>query len=132
MAKEQQGAPRAQRRFRSYLHWGLLLLPWLIVAYEAVRLTPVYFNYVKVARSLDQVAAEFHDDDDPESLTRKVAQRFQQEGVLYPQAKDIAVSKDGSQWLLEARYDDETPLLFNVAVVVSFDKLVHAPKAVAP
>jgi hypothetical protein len=126
-----QGAPRARIKFRTWLGWGLIALPWLILAYEAGRLAPVYYNYVKVARSLDEVAASFHDGDDPESLARGVAEHFRKEGVQYPQVKDIGVSKDGSQWLLEARYDDQATILFNVAVVVSFDKLVHAPSKAA-
>jgi hypothetical protein len=121
----------SRRKFRWYLHWGLVLLPWAILLYQAVLLAPVYYNYMKVARSLDQVAADFHDGDDPESLARALTQRFQKEGVHYPQVTDIGISRDGSQWLIEARYDDKAPLLFDVAVVVSFDKLVHAPK-VAP
>jgi hypothetical protein len=129
MAREQKTAPVPRRlRFRWYLFWGVMLVPWFILGYEVLRLTPIYFNYVKVSRGLEQAAADFQDGDDPESLARGVAAHFQKEGVLYPQVKDIGVSRDGSQWLLEARYDDQAPLLFNVAVVVSFDKMVRAPK----
>jgi len=126
MAREQKAAPYPRRRFGRYFFWSVLLLPWLVLTYEVLRITPVYFNYVKVSRSLEQVAADFHDGDDPESLARGVEARFKKEGVVYPAWKDIAVSRDGSQWLLEARYDHQAPLLFNVAVVVSFDKMVRA------
>jgi hypothetical protein len=130
MRAEPLGAQRMRRtgvgpvRFAG---WVLFLMPIAIVGYEAARLTPIFFNYVKVARTLDQVAAEYHDGDDPESLTRSIGKHFESESVLYPQAKDIRITRDGSQWRLEAAYDDQAPLFFNMAVVVSFDKTVRAP-----
>jgi hypothetical protein len=127
MAKEAGARPR--RRFQWWLRWSLVFLPWVILGYEIALLIPVYFNYVKVSRSLDQVAAAFHEGDDPESLPRGIAQHFQTEGVVKPEAKDISVTRDGSQWLLEASYDHDVPILFGLRVVVSFDKIAHAGTA---
>jgi hypothetical protein len=121
------GLPSSGQRNLRRAGWVLLLLPFVIVGYELARLTPVYLNYVKVARSLDAVAAEYHDGDDPESLTRSIAKHFQSESVLYPQAKDIRISRDGTQWVVQASYDDQAPLIGNVAVLVSFEKTVRAP-----
>jgi hypothetical protein len=125
---ETKALPSTRQRNLRIARWVLLLLPFVIVGYEIARLTPVYLNYIKVARSLDAVAAEYHDGDDPESLTRSIAKHFESESVLYPQAKDIRISRDGSQWVVEASYDDQAPLVGNVAVLVSFEKTVRAPK----
>lgn len=110
--------------------WVLLLLPIAILAYEIARVTPCYLNYMRVVRSLRTVAAEYHAGDNPDMLPRLIAQRFAKEGVLYPQAQDIRISRDGAQWLMEASYDDQAPLIGNLAVLVSFEKTVRTPVGV--
>lgn len=118
--------PSLVSTLRSYVR-SALMVPLLIVAYEIARLTPIYLNYAKVASTLDQVAAAFHAGDDPESLTRSIAKGFAARSVQFPQAKDIRISRDGAQWVLQASYDDQAPLVGNVAVLVSFEKTVRAP-----
>jgi len=127
VAKVRPRRPAARLRGLKLAGWALLLLPSLVLAYEIARLLPIYVNYSKVARTLDQVAAEYHDGDDPESLTRLLAKHFESESVLYPQVKDIRIIRDGEQWIVEAKYDDQTPLFWNVDMRVSFDKTVRTP-----
>jgi len=46
----------------TFIGWLFLLLPVAIVGYAVIRLTPVYLNYMKVSKSLNQTASEFKDD----------------------------------------------------------------------
>jgi hypothetical protein len=122
-------APRRYSRLK-LTGWALLLLPVLILGYEIGKLTPVYLNYFKVSRSLEQAAAEYHEGDNPESLMRAIGKALEKEGVQYPQVKDITIRRDGAQWVVEAKYDDQTWLFFNVDAQVGFDKMVRAPQTV--
>ena len=48
---------RRSQRGVTFLGWLLLLTPVAIVIYAGIRLTPVYLNYMRVARSLDRLHA---------------------------------------------------------------------------
>lgn len=125
-----QRSARRPRGVRT-AYWVFVFLPLAIVLYEIARLTPMYLNYMKVVRALNLVANEYHAGDDPDSLTRLIASHFATEKVVYPQAKDIRITRDGQQWLMEASYDDQAPLIGNMAVLVSFEKTVRAPRRVS-
>ena len=47
---------RSKQRGVTLIGWILLLTPWAICGYVGIRLTPVYLNYMKVVRSMEQVA----------------------------------------------------------------------------
>jgi hypothetical protein len=118
---------RSQQRGITLIGWIILLVPLAVVVYAGIRLTPVYLNYMKVARSLDQVASEVHGGETTNSGTLRNAleKHLDIESVDYPTLKDIKISKDGRGWLLEAAYDDQAPLFYNIFILVSFDKAVH-------
>lgn len=118
---------RSQQRGITLIGWIILLAPLAIVFYAAIRLTPVYLNYMKVARSLDQVASEVHGGETTNSGTLRNAleKHLDIESVDYPTLKDIKITKDGRGWLLEAAYDDQAPLFYNIFILVTFDKVVH-------
>jgi hypothetical protein len=118
---------RSKQRGITLIGWIILLVPLAVVGYAAIRLTPVYLNYMKVARSLDQVASEVHGGETTNSGTLRNAleKHLDIESVDYPTLKDIKISKDGRGWSLEAAYDDQAPLFYNIFILVSFDKIVH-------
>ena len=110
----------------------LVALPILFLVYEVARLTPEYLNYFKVSRSLEQVAAEFHEGDNPENLKGLITQHFKKEKVQYPDVSEITIRNEGAQWVIEADYSHLTWLFPTIKVQVSFDKVVRAPKVVTP
>jgi hypothetical protein len=124
-----RGATNARLRWAAVV---LLALPILILVYEVAKLTPEYVNYVRVSRSLEQVAAEFHEGDNPESLKGLITQHFKKERVQYPEVSDITIRNEGAQWVIEADYSHLTWLFPTVEARVSFDKVVRAPKTVSP
>jgi hypothetical protein len=129
------GSSGTRRKLVTRLRWiamAILSIPILIVIYEAARLTPEYLNYVRVSRSLDQVAAEFHEGDNPENLKGLITQHFKKEKVQYPDVSEIAIRNEGAQWVIEADYSHLTWLFPTIKVQVSFDKVVRAPKVVTP
>jgi Domain of unknown function (DUF4845) len=118
---------RTKQRGVTFLGWLFLLVPFAVVGYAGIRLAPVYLNYMKVARALQQVGDEYKTGDgaNPQTIRNSLEKRFDIESVDYPTAKDIKISRDGRVWLVEAAYDDQAPLFANLAILVVFDKTVR-------
>jgi hypothetical protein len=117
----------AKQRGVTFIGWLFLLIPLAIVGYSGIRLAPVYFNYMKVARALEQIASESRGDDaaSHEELRVAVLKRFDIEEIEYPEGKDVVIKRDGNSWSIEAKYGDDAPLFSNVSLHVEFDKVVH-------
>jgi hypothetical protein len=119
-------AMRSKQRGVTLIGWVILLAPMAIVFYAAIRLAPVYLNYMKVVRTLEQVKTEFKGND-PGGITllkATVEKHLNVESVDYPDIKDIKIKRDGHSWVVSATYDDQAPLFSNVFILVSFDKSV--------
>lgn len=105
--------------------WVFLLTPVAILLYAGIRLTPVYLNYMKVVRAMQQAAADNRSAADAQPIRTAIDRHFEIDMVEFPTIKDITVKRDGGGWLIEAAYDDEVPLFGNVSLHVSFDKKVR-------
>jgi hypothetical protein len=117
---------RSKQAGITLIGWIILLVPLAVCVYAAIRLTPVYLNYMKVARTLEQVKSEFKGGDAGSSSAIRVAleKHLNIESVDYPDIKDIKITRDGQSWIVSAAYDDQAPLFSNVFILVSFDKSV--------
>ena len=124
---------RSKQRGVTLLGWVFLLAPLVLVLYAAVRLTPVYLNYMKVVRALSLVASDANGNSDPRAIRTTIDKHFEIDMVDYPTSKDIKVTKsaDGG-YDVEASYDDEAPLFANISLHVVFDKVVHAGSGNGP
>lgn len=110
---------------------GLLVLiivvgSWL---YAAMRVTPVYLNYMKVASSLEKVRDEYENNPNTtDFMIRKALERhFDIESVdeAVFSSKDVVIKPQGGTFQVTAAYEDTAPLLANVYILVSFDKTVE-------
>jgi hypothetical protein len=106
--------------------WLFLLLPIALVGYAGVRLTPVYLNYMKVARSLEQLedSTSASDMATATQVRRALERYFDIESVDYPKLQDVVVRRDQGEWIVQAAYDDSAPLFSNISILVEFDKQV--------
>jgi len=106
---------------------GFLILVVFVglFAFAAIRLAPVYLNYIKVAGVLDGVYEEF-DSQAPTrgALRTSISRRFDVESVSVITHRDIKVTQDSGGFLVEAHYDHTTPFIANVYFTVRFDKAV--------
>jgi hypothetical protein len=117
---------RSKQTGITFIGWIILLIPVAICAYAGIRLAPVYLNYMKVARTLEQVKSEFKGGDAGSVLIIRTAveKHLNTESVDYPDIKDIKITRDGKSWIVSAAYDDQAPLFSNVFILVTFDKSV--------
>ncbi len=94
-----------------------------LFACAAIRLTPVYLNYMKVAGVIDGVFKEFDSQNPTRAAIRtSISRRFDVESVSVITYRDIKVTPDSGGFLVEADYDHTTPFIGNVHFTVSFQK----------
>ena len=106
---------------------GLLFLLGLVAipVYAAIRLVPVYINYMGVARSLDSLRSEFKGAPDPAGIRRALEKHWQIDDITAIEVKEIEITKDDGAVLVHAAYEDRVPYFGNLSLVVSFDKSVR-------
>ena len=104
--------------------WLVLLTPVAIVVYAGIRLAPVYLNYMKVVKAMDQAGNELKGGANPQSIRSTIDKHFEIDMVEYPTTKDMKITKDGASWIVESQYDDDAPLFANLSLHVTFDKKV--------
>jgi len=110
--------------------WLFLLAPFVIVVYAGIRLAPVYLNYMKVVRAIDNAASTVKGGaggaGDATAIRTAIDRHFEVDMVDFPTIKDIQVRREGGAWVIEAKYDDEAPLFGNLSLHVTFDKTVRS------
>jgi len=117
---------RHRERGVTFLGWIFLLAPLALVLYAGIRLTPIYLQYMKVARTLEQVASETKGEPtDPRVLRIAIEKRFDIEDVSIITKNDVQITKEGNGYTVEANYVDVAPFIANVSLQVEFDKIVQ-------
>lgn len=118
---------RKSQRGVTVLGWIILLVPVAVVVYAGIRLAPVYLNYFRVVKVLDQTASEAKGQSalDVASIRGSIEKRFNVEYVDNPDAKDIDIHREGDDWVAVAKYEEVAPLFGNISLLVEFDKQVE-------
>jgi hypothetical protein len=112
---------------RGMTTFGFLILVSFIglFVFAAIRLTPVYLNYVKVAGVLDGVYDEFDNQNPTRGAIRtSIKRRFEVESVSVISSQAIKVRSESGGFLVVAQYDHTTPFVANIHFTVQFDKEV--------
>ncbi|HYL02013.1 MAG TPA: DUF4845 domain-containing protein [Steroidobacteraceae bacterium] len=115
---------RSRQKGVTLIGWIILLTPFAIVGYAGIRLAPLYLNYMKVVRALDEVAGNASDTT-PQAIRNTIDRHFEIDMVDFPTAKDMKITREGQSWAVEANYEAEAPLFANISLHVVFDKTVH-------
>jgi Domain of unknown function (DUF4845) len=117
---------RSKQRGITFIGWILLLTPLAVCAYAGIRVAPIYLNYMKVARTLEQVKSEMKGGGttDQAAVRTALEKHLNIESVDFPDIKDLKITRDGKSWVVNAAYDDQAPLFANIFILISFDKTV--------
>ena len=116
-----------KHRQRGMTFLGLVTILVILGAalYAAIRLVPVYLEYSKVARALQQVGDEYSAvDANPELIRRSLERRWDVEDIKRIGWKEIQIKRTTAGYDMRAAYDAEEPFIANVYLVAKFDKLV--------
>jgi hypothetical protein len=116
---------RHRQRGVTFIGWIFLLAPTAILLYAGIRLTPVYLEYMKVTRTLEQVKTEFDGNAPTATAVRQSIERhFDVEDVATISFKDVTIQGQGRSMKVTASYEGQAPLFANILLVVQFDKTV--------
>jgi hypothetical protein len=120
-----------QTRFGMAAHQaGATLLGYIILvlfigvfAFGAIRLTPVYLNYMKVVGVVEGVFEEF-DGQNPTrpAIRSSISRRFDVESVSIITYRDVLVTAVDGGFEVAATYDHTAPFIGNISFTVHFDK----------
>jgi hypothetical protein len=104
---------------------GLIILTVFVglFAFAALRLAPVYLNYMKIVGVIDGVFEEF----DGQRATRQavrssISRRFDVDSVGIITYRDVTVTAVDGGLEVKAEYDHVAPFISNVSFVVHFNK----------
>ena len=116
-----------RQRGITVIGWVILLVPVAIVGYVGIRLAPIYLNYMRVVHSVDTTASDLKGEEGgtltPALIRASLAKHFDIESITFPETKDVTVTREGTGWTIEAKFEDSTPLFGNISLVVDFDKV---------
>ena len=121
------GACNAPGRERGITTLGMVILVAFIglCAFAALRLTPVYLNYMKIVGVITGVYEEFDGRNPTRGAVRtSIGRRFDVDSVGEITARDVSVTAVDGGFEVRAQYDHVAPFIANVSFSVHFDKKV--------
>ncbi|MEO8012115.1 MAG: DUF4845 domain-containing protein [Dokdonella sp.] len=106
----------------------MLLLVVGFFAYLAMRLVPVYIEYMGVVKAMEQVRSESGSAQaSPEQIRRSLSLKFNtqyiDDAAIPPQS--IQVLREGNAQTLRIRYERRVPFVHNLEILATFDKSVN-------
>lgn len=104
---------------------GMIILVIFVslFAFAALRLTPVYLNYMKVAGVVNGVVDEFEGQNANIAVVRRsISRRFDVESVSEITYRDVKVTSVDGGIEVSAVYEHTTPFISNIFFTVHFDK----------
>ncbi|MDH4165605.1 MAG: DUF4845 domain-containing protein [Gammaproteobacteria bacterium] len=120
---------KQRERGATFLGIVIILLILGSALYGGIRLMPVYLEYMKVARSLEQVRDEHAAiETNPALIRRSLERRWDVEDIGSIDWKEIEIDKTAEGYDLVASYEAERPFIANVFLLVKFDKTVSIPQ----
>ena len=116
---------RSRQRGATFIGIVVILGILGFALYAAMRLVPVYFEYMAIARALEQTAKQHADGQTtPQELRNSLDRRWGVEDIHSIQPNEIEIKKAGSGFTMRAWYRAEAPFVGNVSLVADFDKSV--------
>ena len=114
-----------RQRGMTFLGLIVILLILSLAFYAGLRLVPVYLEYMKVARSLEQVKEEHSSIDTSVQLIRNsLERRWDVEDINGIGWKEVEITKTNEGFSVDANYEVESPFIGNVYLLTKFDKSV--------
>jgi hypothetical protein len=107
--------------------FAILLAVVGFFVYLAMRLVPVYVEYMGIVKSMEQVRSESGSANaSPEEIRRSLSLKFNTQYIddyaIPPQA--IQVIREGNAQVLRIRYERRVPFVYNLELLATFDKSV--------
>lgn len=118
---------RAAGRQRGMGLLGLLLIAIMVGFFvmSAIRILPGYLEYMSVRDIVERVAGEYDRNGDTfADLRRKLADYFNTNQIKTLDPRDIEISRDEGDVIINANYEQRIPLVWRIDAIVKYDDLV--------
>jgi len=120
---------KQRQRGATFLGMVTILLILGAGLYAGLRLVPVYLEYTKVARALEQVRDEHSAiDTNPQLIRNSLERRWDVEDIKSIGWKEILIKRTNEGYEVRAQYNVERPFVANVYLLAKFDKSVVIPQ----
>jgi uncharacterized protein DUF4845 len=120
---------RQRERGATFLGMVVILFILGTALYAGLRLAPVYLEYMKVSRSLEQVKDENQAQQTNVALIKRSLERhWDVEDISRIGWKEIKIAKGNDGYTVTADYDAEQPFAGNLYLLVKFKKSVLIPQ----
>jgi len=94
--------------------------------YAAIRLTPIYLEYMALSRAFDQTVKEHAGNGtNPNELRLSLDKRWTVEDIKSIQPKEIEIKRSPNGYTMRAQYQAKAPFVGNLSLVADFDKTVE-------
>lgn len=106
---------------------GLLLV--VIVAFAvlvAVRLFPIYFDYLTISSVFNDVRDQARGES-PAAIRDTLERRFEVNEVNVVSIHDVTIKPERNGTAVSVHYEQRVPFIGNLSLVATFDKAVEVP-----
>jgi hypothetical protein len=94
--------------------------------YAGMRLFPIYFEYMEIARAMNQIADENKNNNiSAQQLRTALQRRWDVDDIKSISPKEMEIKAAAGMVYMRAEYRAEAPFIGNVSLVVDFDKTVE-------
>jgi hypothetical protein len=114
---------RSRQRGATFLGMLVIVAILGVGLFAAIRLVPLYLEYMAVVRAMEQTAKE-NAGGTPQALRTSLIRRWTIEDIKSLEPKDIEIKRAGGGFIMRAWYRAESPFVSNISLVVDFDKSV--------
>lgn len=114
---------RSRQRGATFLGMVIIVAILGFGLYGAIRVFPLYMEYMAVVRAMEQTAKE-GSGDTPQALRVSLDRRWAIEDIKSINPKDIEIKRQGNGYTMRAWYRAEAPFVANISLAVDFDKTV--------
>jgi len=120
-----------KNRQRGMTFLGILAILTILgfAFYAALRLVPVYLEYMEVARAMNQVRDEHAAVQTSAQLIRNsLERRWDVEDIKGLTWKEVEITKTAEGFEVRSEYSVEQPFIANLYLLAKFDKMVLVPQ----
>jgi len=116
---------KQRQRGMTFLGMVTILVILGAALYAGIRLVPVFLEYTKVARALEQVRDEHSAvDTNAQMIRNSLERRWDVEDIKSIGWKEVEIKKSNEGFDVKAVYQVEQPFIANVYLLAKFDKSV--------
>ncbi|EQD76798.1 hypothetical protein B1B_01436 [mine drainage metagenome] len=112
------------QRGMTFIGWVLSIFLFVVFALAAVRLVPVYLEYLTVRSAVEAAAKSVHHPS-RERLFRAVVLQFDVNQITAIHSRDVAITRSHHHFTLTVDYTAHTPFIGNVGFTVHFQHTVR-------